>query len=144
MSPHRYRGHRAQSFVASDINGLVEIRARQRTFHGAYSRSALVCLGYSMTILRLFDRRFHQIGLLFAILGSLLFFIAFLRSRQSRHEFADRVQNQYPQQLITQTVGQESARVLGPPFVTAGWIVAAVTCLVASVEAALLVLIFRI
>ncbi|KAF9497348.1 hypothetical protein BDN71DRAFT_606328 [Pleurotus eryngii] len=85
----RYRGHRAASFEPVDINELVELRARQRTFHGAYSRTALGCLGYSLTILRLFDRRFYKIGLLFAILGGLMFVLSFLRARHSRHDFAD-------------------------------------------------------
>lgn len=39
---------------------LVEIRARQRTFDGAYGRSALGTLGYALTVLRLFDRRFFK------------------------------------------------------------------------------------
>ena len=56
----RHRGHRSYSFTASDVNELVELRARQRTFHGAYSRSALSALGYSLTILRLFDHRFYK------------------------------------------------------------------------------------
>ena len=38
----------------------VELRARQRTFDGAYGRSALSNLGYALTVLRLFDKRFHQ------------------------------------------------------------------------------------
>lgn len=59
------RGHRRQSFTASDINELVEIRARQRTFHGAYSRTALGSLGYALTILRLFDNRFRRSTFLF-------------------------------------------------------------------------------
>ncbi|KAF4588739.1 Mitochondrial inner membrane protein oxa1 [Pleurotus pulmonarius] len=89
MKRRRYRGHRAASFEPVDINELVELRARQRTFHGAYSRTALGCLGYSLTILRLFDRRFYKIGLLFAVLGGLMFVLSFLRARHSRHDFAD-------------------------------------------------------
>lgn len=46
--------------MASDINELQEIRARQRTFHGAYNRTALGTLGYAVAILRLFDKRFHR------------------------------------------------------------------------------------
>ncbi|KDQ23899.1 hypothetical protein PLEOSDRAFT_1098009 [Pleurotus ostreatus PC15] len=38
---------------------------------------------------RLFDRRFYKIGLLFAILGGLMFVLSFLRARHSRHDFAD-------------------------------------------------------
>lgn len=55
---HGLRGHRANSFNPDDINEMVEIRARQRTFHGAYSRTAIGNLGYALTIIRLFDKRF--------------------------------------------------------------------------------------
>lgn len=54
------RGHRAQSFTPIDLTELVEIRARQRTFEGAYARTALGNLGYSLTVLKLFDRRFYR------------------------------------------------------------------------------------
>jgi len=46
--------------VASDVSELQEIRARQRTFHGAYNRTALGTLGYAVVILRLFDSKFHR------------------------------------------------------------------------------------
>jgi hypothetical protein len=55
-----HRGHRSNSFTPDDVNELVELRARQRTFHGAYGRTALGNLGYALTILRLFDARFHR------------------------------------------------------------------------------------
>ncbi|KAK0440154.1 hypothetical protein EV421DRAFT_2084080 [Armillaria borealis] len=141
----RYRGHRAGSFHTTDMSELVELRARQRTFHGAYSRSAMGNLGYALTILRLFDHRFYKVGLLFAILGCLLFIIAFLRSRHSQHDFAD-PQEPEPQaeSSETETVGQENTRVFGRPFITAGWIVLAVSGVVAAVEIGLLVLILQI
>ncbi|KAJ7607337.1 hypothetical protein FB45DRAFT_806856 [Roridomyces roridus] len=148
---HRYHGHRAASFRASDLNELVEIRARQRTFHGAYSRTALSNLGYSLTILRLFDTRFHTIGLLFAILGAVLYVLAFLRATHSRHDFADEhksevdtVASLVPRPRVIQTKGQENKRVFGRPFLTAGWIVVGVACVVACVEVGLLVLVLKI
>ena len=81
---------------------------------------------------------------MFAILGSLLFIVAYMRGRHSKHDFADRVRKPYPPELIMETVGQEDKRVFGPPFVTAGWMVVAVSCIVAAVEIVLLVLIIRI
>lgn len=138
---HRYRGHRRHSFIASDINELVEIRARQRTFHGAYSRTALGSLGYALTILRLFDTRFRKIGLLFALLGALLFFLSFSRARHSTHDFADRHKEAATLDKGLSTIGQERGRNFGRPFVTAGWIVIQVTVIVAAVEIAMLVLI---
>ncbi|KAF5381513.1 hypothetical protein D9757_008155 [Collybiopsis confluens] len=156
---YRYRGHRAQSFSASDINELVELRARQRTFYGAYFRTALGNLGYSLTILRLFDSRFYKskrsipfiqsigitlflsVGLLFLILGALLFVISFLRDRHSRHDFADlpTPNHEYDTADVIQTVGQKGSRIFGRPFVTAGWIVIAVAGVVLAVEIGLLV-----
>ncbi|KAJ3569109.1 hypothetical protein NP233_g5271 [Leucocoprinus birnbaumii] len=119
--------------VCNHINELVEIRARQRTFHGAYSRTALGSLGYALTILRLFDTRFRKIGLLFAALGVLLFGLAFIRARHSTHDFADRHKEAATLDKGLATVGQ-GGRNFGRPFVTAGWIVIQVTVLVAVVE----------
>ncbi|TFK29115.1 hypothetical protein FA15DRAFT_664430 [Coprinopsis marcescibilis] len=141
--PRTYRGHRRNSFEAQDVNELIELRARQRTFHGAYSRTALGSLGYALTILRLFDPAFHRIGLLFAILGALLFIVAFLRARHSYHDFADRSKEARLLDKAIKTVGQESSRIFGRPFITAGWIVVTVAALVAAVEIALLVLVLR-
>ncbi|EFI26882.1 hypothetical protein CC1G_15283 [Coprinopsis cinerea okayama7 len=141
--PHRtYRGHRRHSFEAQDINELIELRARQRTFHGAYSRTALGSLGYALTILRLFDSAFHRIGLLFAILGAGLFVLAFLRSRHSNHDFADRSKEAHLVDRAVKTVGQDG-RIFGRPFVTAGWIVIAVAAIVGGVEIAMFILILR-
>ncbi|EMD34919.1 hypothetical protein CERSUDRAFT_116454 [Gelatoporia subvermispora B] len=142
---HYYRGHRADSFYPQDVNELVEIRARQRTFDGAYGRSALGNLGYALTILRLFDPRFFRIGILYTVLAGLLFVLAYLRQRHSKHDFADKysVAGIYDQRVV-KTVGQTGKRIFGRPFVTAGWIVVAVTVVVAAVEIGLLVLIFQL
>ncbi|KAL5521515.1 hypothetical protein ACEPAF_2263 [Sanghuangporus sanghuang] len=147
---HRYRGHRAGSFTPDDVNELVEIRARQRTFSGAYTRTALGNLGYAITVLRLFDKRFYHIGLIYTILAALLFILSFFRSRHSRHDFADRyLQNidstgeRYKVPII-KTLGQTGKRIFGRPFVTAGWIVLGISIVVLAVEITLLVLIIRI
>ncbi|KAJ7270663.1 hypothetical protein B0H12DRAFT_1229159 [Mycena haematopus] len=150
---HRYRGHRPASFQAADLAELVELRARQRTFHGAYTRTALTNLAFALTILRLFDPRFHRIGLLFAILGAALYVLAFLRARHSLHDFADFDKpedssapspRRAPHRDVICTKGQEGTRIFGRPFVTAGAIVVAVAVVVAAVEVALLVLVLRI
>jgi len=141
---HRYRGHRANSFLPVDVNELVELRARQRTFHGAYTRTALGNLGYALTILRLFDTRFYRIGLLFAILAGMLYIFAFVRSRHSRHDFADCDKEDPSYQTALSTVGQEGKRIFGRPFITAGWVVVGVSAAVAAVEIALLVLVLNL
>lgn len=45
---------------------------------------------------------------------------------------------------VVQTVGQEGTRIFGRPFITAGWIVVAVSIVVAAVEIGLLVLVLDI
>ncbi|KAI0920636.1 hypothetical protein AcW1_002322 [Taiwanofungus camphoratus] len=141
---HRYyRGQRAESFYPKDISELLEIRARQRTFDGAYSRGALSSLGYALTILRLFDSRFFRIGIVYTVLAASLFMISFVRQRQSLHDFADCYKGRNYENVI-RTVGQTGKRVFGRPFVTAGWIVIALTVVVAVVEIGLLVLIFHV
>ena len=65
--PHRYRGHRAGSFYPIDSAELVELRARQRTFDGAYTRTAMGNLSYSILILKLFNRRFYRCELSLAL-----------------------------------------------------------------------------
>ncbi|EJF60169.1 hypothetical protein BD309DRAFT_973852 [Dichomitus squalens] len=139
-----YSGHRSKSFYASDVNELVELRARQRTFDGAYSRTAMGNLGYALTILRLFDRRFYKIGVLYTASAGMIFVIAFIRQRHSRHDFADKYKNPAACGSAIKTVGQTGKRVFGRPFVTAGWIVALLSLVVFAVEVSLLVLIFRL
>ncbi|KAH9065593.1 hypothetical protein EDB87DRAFT_1591917 [Lactarius vividus] len=140
----RYQGHRAHSFISTDVDQLVELRARQRTFNGAYTRTALGNLGYSLAVLRLFDRRFYHIGLLYAFLAIFLCVCAFLRGRHSRHDFADSRDDDTAPLLAIPTVGQEHGQSFGQPFVTAGRIVALVACVVAATELALLALILRL
>lgn len=142
---------------------VVEIRARSRTFDGAYGRTAIGCLGFALTVLRVFDRRFfrskyitpalwttllnhfphqspHLVGLIYVALSIMLSIFAFLRQRHSMHDFADR--DSYEKAIITK--GQEKKRVFGRPFVTAGWIVVGVAVVVAAVEVGLVILVFRV
>ena len=74
--------------------------------------------------------------------------ISFLRARHSDHDFDDRWKDpklrEERQREAIQTVGQEGTRIFGRPFVTAGWIVLAVACVVAVVEVGLLVLLIRL
>ncbi|KZP33258.1 hypothetical protein FIBSPDRAFT_773808, partial [Athelia psychrophila] len=144
-SRRRYRGHRANSFQTIDLNELVEIRARQRTFDGAYRRTALGNFGAALTILRLFDHRFYQIGILYAVLAGLLFVASFFRARHSRHDFADYDKEQYdPSRSRALKSSGQGGRIFGRPFKTAGWIVVAVALLVAAVEICLMVMVLEL
>ncbi|EIN05275.1 hypothetical protein PUNSTDRAFT_47068 [Punctularia strigosozonata HHB-11173 SS5] len=140
MPQYTYRGHKSKTFYPADVNELVEIRARQRTFDGAYGRTAIGNLGYSLTILKLFDRRFYR---------TLLFVLSFFRSRHAKHDFADdspalgSSHRRRPSEPIM-TKGNENKPMLGKPFRTAGWIVVAVTGVVVVVEVGLLLLVLQL
>ncbi|KAH9033055.1 hypothetical protein EDB84DRAFT_1249490, partial [Lactarius hengduanensis] len=53
------RGHRSHSFISADVDQLVELRARQRTSNGTFTRTTLGNLGYSLAVPRLFNRCFY-------------------------------------------------------------------------------------
>jgi hypothetical protein len=149
----------------------VELRARQRTYHGAYLRTALGALGYALVVLKLFDRRFYRskyilrimlpvspllivpvVGLVYLLLSGLLFIASLMRAAHSNHDFADEhkanefnVTNQNARRDVrpVRVISSvgQGGRNFGRPFVTSGWIVVAVTAFVSIVEVGLLVLV---
>ncbi|KAG8678198.1 hypothetical protein FRC08_017983 [Ceratobasidium sp. 394] len=131
---------------------MVELRARGRTFHGAYARTALSNLGYSAVVLRLFDKRFYRIGLMYTILAVLLFILSVVRRRHSRHDFSDyyaacgRFDGEHPSGSAHEGAGPAAPRkrIFGRPFATAGWVVVVLTAVVAIVEIALLAFILEL
>ncbi|KAH9965127.1 hypothetical protein BGW80DRAFT_761227 [Lactifluus volemus] len=143
---HRYQGHRAQSYFVADEDLLTELRASQRTFNGAYMRTALGNMGFSLTVLRLFGRLFYRIGIVYAVLAFLLCVCTFFRARYARHDIADThdPDDDTLSLLAIPTVGQEHKKSFGRPFVTAGKIVAVVAFVVAGTEIALFVLILQL
>ncbi|CAI2182804.1 274_t:CDS:2 [Funneliformis geosporum] len=58
---------------------LVEIR--QRTFEGAYWRTCLSSFGFALVILRIFEKAFYSIGLVFIAFGGVMLCISALRRR---------------------------------------------------------------
>ncbi|KAF9974319.1 hypothetical protein BGZ73_002275 [Actinomortierella ambigua] len=83
---HLYRGHRAKSLDVTE-DELVEIRARERTFDGAYWRTAMKAFTTGMIILRLFTTQFYKVGMVFVALGMALLAIALLRRRAAGDVF---------------------------------------------------------
>ena len=51
-----------------------DIRAHQRTYEGAYTRTAIGCLSFSILIIKLFSKEFLPIGTIYTIYGCLLYF----------------------------------------------------------------------
>ncbi|KAK9460557.1 uncharacterized protein V1516DRAFT_677031 [Lipomyces oligophaga] len=55
--------------VLKDHTEIIDIRAYQRTYEGAYLRTAMLEVTLSLSLLRIFDIEFYPIGAWFAIIG---------------------------------------------------------------------------
>ncbi|POY72839.1 hypothetical protein BMF94_4094 [Rhodotorula taiwanensis] len=97
--PRTYRGHRRASWILEDQDALIELRARSRTFDGAYVRTALGHLYYSLIVLKIFSPEFAKIGLIYVIMSCLLLLIAQVRRRRSDHDFSDKYITEDPLSL---------------------------------------------
>ncbi|KAK5628302.1 hypothetical protein RRF57_004017 [Xylaria bambusicola] len=80
------RLHRTQPVVLT-AQELVEIRAAQRTFEGAYMRTALSQFSFALIILRIFTSEFYAIGALFAVYGATVMLCALLRRYEGNRQF---------------------------------------------------------
>ncbi|KAF2818548.1 hypothetical protein CC86DRAFT_399213 [Ophiobolus disseminans] len=89
---HRYRlrEHRANSVVLTSSE-LVEIRAAQRTFEGAYIRTAIGQFSFALIVLKIFTAEFYSIGALFAVYGAGILFISLFRRQQGNKQFFSEV-----------------------------------------------------
>ncbi|KAJ4271942.1 hypothetical protein NW762_000651 [Fusarium torreyae] len=66
---------------------LVEIRAAQRTFEGAYVRTALGQFSFALIILKVFTSEFYAIGALFAVYGVAVMLVAIYRRYEGQNQF---------------------------------------------------------
>ncbi|KAI4105155.1 MAG: hypothetical protein L6R37_002874 [Teloschistes peruensis] len=87
---YHLRLHRARSVILTDSE-LVEIRAAQRTFEGAYVRTALGQFSFALVILKIFTSEFYSIGALFAIYGTGILLTSLLRRQQGNKQFFSEV-----------------------------------------------------
>lgn len=69
----------------------MEIRAAQRTFEGAYVRTALGQFSFALVILKIFTSEFYSIGALFAIYGTGILLTSLLRRQQGNKQFFSEV-----------------------------------------------------
>lgn len=125
---YRLRRHRAQSVVLT-TQELVEIRAAQRTFEGAYVRTALGQFSFSLIVLKIFTSEFYSIGALFAVYGAGLLFTSLFRRQQGNIQFFQEADGD----------GERKMR-----FRTSGNVVTVLTCLSVCAYITLLVLTFRL
>ncbi|KAF2092955.1 hypothetical protein NA57DRAFT_69526 [Rhizodiscina lignyota] len=83
---YRLRLHRARSVILTPAE-LVEIRAAQRTFEGAYIRTALGQFSFALVVLKIFTSEFYSIGALFAVYGAGVLFTSLFRRWQGNKQF---------------------------------------------------------
>ena len=115
---------------------LVEIRAAQRTFEGAYMRTALGQFSFALIVLRIFTAEFYAVGALFAVYGLAVLLVAIYRRHEGNRQFFD-------------STGADDTTPSGPPgmlkekkFRTSGNSVALLVFLTLASYIALLVLLF--
>ncbi|KAH9882726.1 hypothetical protein J1614_000091 [Plenodomus biglobosus] len=122
------RTHRAHSVILSPAE-LVEIRAAQRTFEGAYIRTAIGQFSFSLIVLKIFTAEFYSIGALFAVYGAGIMAVgAFRRSEGNKQFFSE--------------VGEDGLQ--RKKFRTSGNVVSVLTALSISAYICLLVLTLRL
>lgn len=82
----RLRLHRARSVQLTDSE-LVEIRAAQRTFEGAYIRTSLSQFAFALIVLKIFTSEFYSIGALYAVFGAGVLAVSLYRRQQGNKQF---------------------------------------------------------
>ncbi|OSS47829.1 hypothetical protein B5807_06649 [Epicoccum nigrum] len=83
---YHLRLHRARSVILTPAE-MVEIRAAQRTFEGAYIRTAIGQFSFALIVLKIFTAEFYSIGALFAVYGAGILFISLFRRQQGNKQF---------------------------------------------------------
>lgn len=70
---------------------MVELRAAQRTFEGAYVRTALSSFSFALIVLKVFTSEFYAIGALFAVYGTGVLLISVYRRQQGNRQFFEEI-----------------------------------------------------
>ncbi len=128
---------------------LVEIRASQRTFEGAYMRTALSQFSFALIVLKIFTSEFYPIGALFAVYGAAVMLVAIYRRYEGNRQFFSAEESEDDEEW---SQNDESGRRSRPPgqrsvvvkrrFRTSGNSVALLTLLSLSAYIALFVLLW--
>jgi len=66
---------------------LTEIRAAQRTFEGAYIRTAIGQFSFALVVLKIFTAEFYSIGALFATYGVGIMLVSLYRRYEGNRQF---------------------------------------------------------
>ncbi|KAB5536478.1 hypothetical protein GE09DRAFT_328841 [Coniochaeta sp. 2T2.1] len=151
LHPHQedhlhLRLHRARSVVLTSQE-LVEVRAAQRTFEGAYMRTALSQFSFSLIILKIFTSEFYTIGALFAVYGAAIMLVAaYRRYEGNRQFFDDEVEETTTEDEFDRRageVGRRSVVVVKKKFRTSGNTVALLMALSLGAYVSLMVLLWQ-
>ncbi|KAF8428787.1 hypothetical protein EV426DRAFT_285227 [Tirmania nivea] len=129
-SPHKSNLHLTQ-------DELVEIRALQRTFEGAYVRTALSQFSFALLVLKIFTHEFYSVGALYAGFGVCVFAVSLLRRREGNKQFFVEVEKD-------EGSGEAGRRDAERRFRTSGNVVCVVTGVSLCAYIALLVLVLKI
>ncbi|KAH9818721.1 hypothetical protein DFH28DRAFT_1080618 [Melampsora americana] len=122
---------------------MLEWRARQRTFDGAYLRTSLSCSICALFILKLFSKKFDKIGLIYALLSLSILFIIYLRRKRLNHDLSDKY-------LINhQTSENEDQEPLQPKkwgreFRTAGDIILILSSMILFIQISIILIVLEI
>ncbi|KAI9836275.1 MAG: hypothetical protein M1819_001612 [Sarea resinae] len=125
---YHLRLHRARSVVLTPEE-LIEVRAAQRTFEGAYVRTALGQFSFALVVLKIFTSEFYSIGALFAVYGAGVLFVSLFRRQQGNKQFFS--------EIGEDQLGRKKFR-------TSGNVVVVLTALSVAAYAVLLVLTLRL
>lgn len=79
--------HRTRRSVSLSTSELVEIRAAQRTFEGAYIRTAIGQFTFALVVLKIFTKEFYAVGAVFAGYGAFVLFLSQIRKHHSDKQF---------------------------------------------------------
>ncbi|KAK3300972.1 uncharacterized protein B0H64DRAFT_438094 [Chaetomium fimeti] len=115
LQPHpedhlHLRLHRARSVVLTSQE-LVEIRAAQRTFEGAYMRTALSQFSFALVVLKIFTSDFYPIGALLACYGAAVLLVAVYRRYEGNRQFFDREEPESSSSSSSSDASEESGSV---------------------------------
>ncbi|EGD96283.1 hypothetical protein TESG_03736 [Trichophyton tonsurans CBS 112818] len=101
---YRLHCHRARSVVLTPEE-MVEVRAAQRTFEGAYIRTSISQFSFALIILKIFTAEFYSIGALFAVYGAGVMTIGLFRRQQGNRQFFSEVDEDGVQRRKFRTSG---------------------------------------
>ncbi|KAH9842287.1 hypothetical protein Tdes44962_MAKER07607 [Teratosphaeria destructans] len=131
---YHLRLHRARSVVLSPQE-LVEIRAAQRTFEGAYIRTSLGQFSFALVVLKIFTSEFYSIGALFAVYGAGVLGVSAFRRMQGNRQFFSE---------LGEDGLQRKRQLIASRFRTSGNVVVVLTSLSIAAYVTLLMLTLRL